>query len=203
MSYKDDLDKATFALRDQVGRVLSSGATIMGLRARAAQFQQVQDSKIVSQAVAVVAKANGLLANYKSIESDSLAALGQANGLLAEMSADPNWRALLVGIDGQPLNLSVLGSAGKAMFSGLAGKAVSLIQQLAAITQRSNNHLAAVRGLSSDVSRLEDAAQGKGWHLPDIAGAAATRATTIFSLAALGVAAFYILPLLPKARRSS
>jgi hypothetical protein len=159
IDYKDQLDRAGYALRDKVGQVLSSGSRIVSYRDRAAQYAKSGTPQVVTLANAVTAKANGLLANYRAIESDSLTATGNANALRAKMETDPTWKAIL---NNPTALLSSAGWGTIAFINKQIQDAGTVVASLASLTSRSNSHLEAVSELGDNVRDLENFAQGKG-----------------------------------------
>lgn len=159
IDYKDQLDRAGYAVRDKVGQVLSSGSRIVAYRDRAAQYATAADSKVVSLASSVIAKANGLLSNYKSIEAEALNSTGRANGLRAKMETDPTWKAIRTN------PTALLASAGwntVTVVNKYISDAMNVISDLSSLATRSDAHLKAVADLSSNVDDLDNFAQGKG-----------------------------------------
>ncbi len=156
MSLKDDLDSLNIAAQDKVGRVMSSGAVIVGLRDRASQYVTASNADVVSQAQAVVAKANGLLDNYKSIDTDAVAVLGQASSMSTAMNTDPIWQTVLSG------DLSNMGWASLQKIQEYTAQGSNLLSALNTLNSRADAHLGSVDDLTSDVSSLDSFAQGKG-----------------------------------------
>ena len=185
MNYQESLDRAGYAVRDKVGKVLSSGAEIMSLRDRASQFRSTKNPDVNARAEAVIAKANGLLGNYKTLEAESIMLLGEANAMRSRMDTDPLWQSILKG------DTSVLGWSVLARAKDYIGEATSLTQRLASAAGRADDHLKAVGQLKKDEGSLEDFAQGKGFslNLGKLGGFAAEGLSTI-KIAAVGVIAF-------------
>lgn len=211
IDYKDQLDRAGFALRDKVGQVLSSGSRIVSYRDRAAQYARASNPQVVTLANAVTAKAAGLLSNYRSIESDSLAATGRANTLRSKMDTDPTWKAIL----SNPSTL--LKSAGwstVAFINAQLQEAATVIASLVSLGTRADQHLKAVNELGENVTDLEQFAQGRGLTAKLAAvssfgsalGGLAGNYLSFAKFAAVGVIAFFAWdiakPLLAGRRRS-
>ncbi len=197
INYKDDLDRAGYALRDKVGQVLSSGSKILALRDRAAQYSGSTDANVVTTSNAVVSKANGLLNNYKGIENDSANLSIQANNLRAKMDTDATWQSILT----DPAAL--LASAGwgtVAVVNSYINDAVTVISGLESLTTRANEHLNSVNQLGSDISDLDSLAQGRGItanlaKLRDAGGAIiglGNNYLTFAKYAAIAVALFFV-----------
>lgn len=197
MSYQDDLDRAGFAVRDKVGKVLSSGSEIISLRDRASQFRATSNAQVNAQAEAVVSKATGLLNNYKKIEADSITQLGKANDLRAKMDTDPVWKSINSG------NTANFGWELLTRVADYVGQAASVTQGLLAIAKRCDDHMTAVAGLRSDVSGLEDFAQGKGFKAT-VSSFGGFALSSFSSLKWIGIGALAIAAIvyLPKPRRS-
>lgn len=192
MDYKAELDRAGFAVRDKVGKVLSSGSEIMTLRDRAAGYRGTSNGQVNQTAEAVVLKANGLLANYKAIEAESINVLGQAAAMRTKMETDPLWKT----IEGGSYS-NVLGWESLARAKDYIGQASGLTSNLLNVSRRADAHLSDVSALRSDVSSLESFAQGKGIRatIAGVKGFAGDYLGTI-KVVALGAAAFFAWDLL-------
>lgn len=198
MNYQDELDKAGFAVRDKVGKVLSSGAEIIALRERASGYRATKNPEVNATAEAVVTKANGLISNYKAIEGESLALLSQAAELRAKMETDPLWKSILSG------NVSMFGWATATQAKDRIGQAMGLVQKLVALASRCDAHLKSVSALRGDVDSLESFAQGKGLRSA-ITGLRGFAGDYMSMLKWVGVGAVAIAAVvyLPKPRRAS
>lgn len=188
MNYRAELEKVTFALRDKVGKVLSSGSEIMALRERAANFRATQNSAVNATAEAITAKANGLLTNYKSIEADSITLLSEGNTLRTKMETDPLWIAISGGNYASVLGWESLARAKDAM-----GQAAGLISRMASLSSRAQAHLDAVASLRKEEAALEDFAQGKG--IRSVVSGALSFGSNYLSFAkyvAIGVGLFFV-----------
>ncbi len=157
MNYQDQLDRAGFALRNKVGKVLSSGSEIMTARDRAAGYRGTSNAQVNATAEAVFAKASGLLTQYRSIESESVTVLSQAAALRVKMETDPVWKSVTAG------NYESLGWATLARAKDYIGEVTGLLGRLASLAARCDAHLKAVSDLQGDLSSLESFAQGRGF----------------------------------------
>lgn len=201
MDYKAELDRASFALRDKVGKVLSSGSEIIALKDRAAYYRATNNAQVNGMAEAVVSKAGGLLTNYKSIEANSITVLGEANAMRTKMETDPLWKAIQAGNYGNVLGWESLARAKDAM-----GQAAGLISRAASLSKRAQDHLDAVADLRDDENELENFAQGKG--IRSVVSGALSFGSNYLSFAkyaAIGVGLFFVWdiakPLLVARRR--
>jgi len=156
MDYKDTLERSIYSLEEVMGKFLTTGAEIIRQRDQASGYLSVSDNVTKSKAQAVVAKATGLLANFKSIQLSGMDALSKANTLKTKMDTDPLWKNIL----SAPLDnfgYETLKQA-KLMF----GQVTSLAADLYTIQQRMGKHMTDVSNLQSDVVALDKFAQGKG-----------------------------------------
>jgi len=211
INYRDQLDRAGFALRDKVGQVLSSGSRIVSYRDRADNYTRGANPQVVSLANAVTAKASGLLANYRSIESESLTATGNANDLRAKMDTDPTWKAIL---NNPSALLATAGWNTVAIVNKYIQDAGTVAASLISLGSRSDQHLKAVSDLGENVTDLEQFAQGRGLSAKLAAvssfgsaiGGLAGNYLSFAKFAAVGVIAFFAWdiakPLLAVRKRS-
>lgn len=198
MSYQDDLTAAQFAVENKIGQVMSSGSAILATKAKAQAYLSSTNPAVVSQAQAVVSKADGLVANLNSIQADSIGTMKQASDMNTKMNTDPTWQAILTG------NTSSLGWASLAVVQTFIGQATNLTQQIYTLSNRADDHLSAVSDLQSNEADLENFAAGKGVKAMvsgfgssitgAVSGAAgiATSYMTMIEYGAVAVALFFI-----------
>ena len=211
IDYKDQLDRAGYALRDKVGQVLSSGSRIVSYRDRAAQYAKSANPKVVALANAVTARASGLLGNYRSIESDSVATTERANTLRAKMDTDPTWKAILT----NPTSLlSTAGWSTVAFINSQIQEAGTVIAKLVSLGSRADQHMKSVDELSENVTDLDQFAQGRGLSAKLAAvssfgsaiGGLAGNYIGFAKIAAVGIMAFFVWdiakPLVTASRRA-
>jgi hypothetical protein len=153
MDYEVLLQRGIYDLQSRLGTFMQNGSRLYAVKDRIKPY--LTNAKAKDIAVALDAKADGLLANVKDIQARGMVAVDKATIIKTQVGA------VLKKVDGVPVNLSVLGSA-FASLVGESGKAAIMLKDLAALALDMEKATASVNALDAGVKDLDAYAQGKG-----------------------------------------
>jgi len=149
--FSNQIDSAVAKLENEIGVSLTTNQAARDLKGRAQALQNSPKSDVQSRAAAVVAKANGLISEFDSIQSDATQTLQQLSDVKNSISNDPLF---------QYSDLGQMGSRVIELFSQKKSGIDSLLTGSVALVGRMDQHIKSVKSLQSDVESLEAYAQG-------------------------------------------
>jgi hypothetical protein len=184
---QNTLEDTQRRLEAKIGTFLTTGQTIADMRTRAQQFQNSDKADVVSRAKAIVAKANGLLAQYASLKDSAGNLVSKILALKANVQSNPAFNFTDTENMGTRIT-EIINTTTKSVM-GTAGDALNLLTSL-------DKHIRDTNGLVSDVRSLDSYAQGKGFSaLVDRAESGIGSTTQkVAVVATLGVLGYVLLP---------
>ncbi len=151
--FYSQISDAQTKLQAKVGTFLTTGELIKQLKARAQQQQNSNKSEVQSRASAIVAKSNGLLTQFDSINSDAMSDLSNLGKLKTDLATS------------QVFNFADPLTAGTRIVELFNQQKTAIsngVTDSLALVGRMDQHIKDVNTLKSDVEGLESYAQGKG-----------------------------------------
>ncbi len=152
--FQTQLDKAQADIENKVGQFLSSASTIQSVKARAQAQANSKNPDVKSRAIAIVNKADGLMGQYGTIQSQGAALLSQIAQLKIQIQTNP-----VFNFD----STSQMGTAVLTLFNQYKEQIANAVSNAALVNRAIDSHMTDVNSLSSDVTSLENFAQGKGF----------------------------------------
>lgn len=153
---KDQLDRAILEYQAQLGDFLRTGRDLTDAKDRASFYRSADNAAVKAKAQGLISKADGLLANLKSIQASGLDVGGRAAALKAQFDADPNLKALL------STDPNVLGWRTLQVVQEKGATITALVKDLYAVKKSMNAHVSQVEDLKDEIGDLDNLAQGKG-----------------------------------------
>lgn len=153
---KDLLNRAIADQQAALGDFLRTASELYAVRDQAAELTKVDKVDVSDKAKALVANCNGLLTAGQTVQAAGLDAAAKASAMQTQIQTDPTWQNLL------KADFSSLGWGTLQKATQMAGQVTGLVQDLVAVKNRMNDHIAQVNNAKQALSDLVDYAQGRG-----------------------------------------